>query len=103
MGQWGRFSQIKHEAYPKPLNYTVSASVRRLWVERKGGLNRFNSPELPGLSGGYNTGYFTKILVFCQLKHHIKSLKSFFFFFNFYLIFKGFTFVNTTLSHMHLK
>lgn len=33
MGQWGRFSQIKHEAYPEPLNYTVSVSVRCWWVE----------------------------------------------------------------------
>lgn len=37
MGQWGRFLQIKHEAYPEPLNYTVSASVRCFWVEREGG------------------------------------------------------------------
>lgn len=36
MGQWGRFSQIKHEAYPEPLNYTVSVSVRCLCAERKG-------------------------------------------------------------------
>lgn len=35
MGQWGRFSQIKHEAYPEPLSYTVSVSVRCLWVERR--------------------------------------------------------------------
>lgn len=33
MGQWGRFLQIKHEAYPEPLNYTVSVSVRCWWVE----------------------------------------------------------------------
>lgn len=37
MGQWGRFSQIKHEAYPEPLNYTVSASVRCLRVGGGGG------------------------------------------------------------------
>ena len=36
MGQWGRFSQIKHEAYPEPLNYTVSVSVRCLWAEKRG-------------------------------------------------------------------
>lgn len=38
MGQWGRFSQIKHEAYPEPLSYTVSVSVRCLWVEGEGGV-----------------------------------------------------------------
>lgn len=37
MGQWGRFLQIKHEAYPEPLNYTVSASVRCLRVVCGGG------------------------------------------------------------------
>lgn len=38
MGQWGRFSQIKHEAYPELLSYTVSVSVRCLWgrKERRG-------------------------------------------------------------------
>lgn len=56
MGQWGRFSQIKHEAYPEPLNYTVSASVRCLWFEREGGKITFNGPELSGLSCGYNEG-----------------------------------------------
>lgn len=35
MGQWGRFLQIKHEAYPEPLNYRVSVSVRCLRVERE--------------------------------------------------------------------
>lgn len=37
MGQWGRFSQIKHEAYSEPLSYTVLVSVRCSWVERDGG------------------------------------------------------------------
>lgn len=46
MGQWGRFSQIKHEAYPEPLNYTVSASVRCVWVETRGGGVRFKGPKL---------------------------------------------------------
>lgn len=39
MGQWGRFSQIKHEAYLEPLDYTVSVSVKCLWVEKcRGGI-----------------------------------------------------------------
>lgn len=37
MGQWGRFSQIKHEAYSEPASYTASASVRCWrWAERDG-------------------------------------------------------------------
>ena len=48
MGQWGLFSQIKHEAYPEPLNCSASVSVRYWWAEQRAAL------KLCGKSGGNN-------------------------------------------------
>lgn len=43
MGQWGQFSQIKHEAYPETLSHSASVSVRCWWAGRR---------EMRGLEGG---------------------------------------------------
>ena len=71
MGQWGRFSQIKHEAYPEPLSCTVSVSVRCLCAGREQG--KSDLMLLNGSDYVVDTIKGNSVKFIVQLRQHAES------------------------------